>query len=536
MAFGDFLTPFLAEAQTFGRDRMGLNQVADSPQTENRIHPGTRSFEKHSLGSGPDSALSDYLHSQPSLKKRLVEMSRPHSPQLAPEKRGGVRDGGGSGVVCFGTWEQNISRNAVDDTGQLKMSYRNRVREVWLTDLFEMLQGPHSGAFNYFKPLPGEPADAYTRRLIQEHIGQYSKRFADLLNEKLNLIPFSNWEAHPEGLPFVDDIGRTENINATLTRIQHFCSFAQIVRRRFVEDPTRSQRMPLIQYDPLLLDLLKKNDSLRRDDFNYQMAMLYIHEVIYLYLHGLGHDNSILTRYVTPYLMSPNFTKLFRNPRPTNFDLLFFLDRLGMLDPQFFGIQLNSASALPGQDSPTGSRQAIYFQTLIDVFERLRNREKNNSESCDRNAPRDTETGTCKQNFIQGTHYDGRTLLNLYNPDEIRELKPAAALFIYGLIRAAEKNYDLFKVDRYQYEIEQDSRPQRPYTEDMLSHSKTVLKSIEIETCQSLKRDLKVANEPLTRYMYQVQLKSSIAFATHFYYTSGEVFRSLLELGSQACN
>ena len=217
--------------------------------------------------------------------------SLPRRLQLAGGFNG---TGGGGGVACFKTKE--LADSALDESGRLKRDHLASIADFDQFDTFRVIhRDPRrwdevlKGNFHLRKPLPGEKAESFLRRVLYQNI----LAFFPLLVERLMAImvryPFATWQGvSGTGLPFYPDVDHT--LFEDLRKPQNTCIYAPLAIRT-VKNSGKAAEQVQYFYDQ---DLLARVRELSSNDEEYQrwLATLILHEDAYLLARELGAKNA----------------------------------------------------------------------------------------------------------------------------------------------------------------------------------------------------------------------------------------------------
>lgn len=261
------------------------------------------------------------------------------SNSYAASKKGGVGDGGGSAVACFGKNPKFDIKSVLDIDGRIKSEYRDEIGLLWLTDFYESLGSPSTTdhTVDYIYPKDDETPETFLARVVRENIYPLSPAFAKSLEASLQATRRELWVPTTEGLPAILDHGEAVDLQRAMDGHKDFCTFVQIVRRKETLNSPESMTSKIIsiEYDP---DLYEKIFVLNKDigiinNGILQQSFLLLHEALYAMGAQMGHTDSENTRKLGRILLR-NGTYQQLN---SNFDFLYLLHNTGFLNSNLFG-------------------------------------------------------------------------------------------------------------------------------------------------------------------------------------------------------
>lgn len=283
--------------------------------------------------------------------------------------RGGVGDGGGSGVACFYTNKltPDFPADAKDSSGRLTPYYRQWMNRIFVTDYMDSSAAKGIRVFGrniFVEPYATETPEAYIERVVVKRIQPLAPRFASKLKTALHRVRRELWIPVPEGLPDLPDVGQTPYLQDGK---QKECTSVQLVRRRESIDPVSGQSKVIsIEFDP---DLLEKIQTVNVTSWGplwmtVQQGILLLHEALYSVGTSLGHDNSVKVRALTRILLEEDFSSAIQN----NFQFLYLLYAHDFLSVSYFGFD---PEALP-ENSEEYARLMAFGEILKRVAEHSR--------------------------------------------------------------------------------------------------------------------------------------------------------------------
>ncbi len=208
--------------------------------------------------------------------------------QLNRSFSGGWTGGGGGGVECP---HQIVSLDYWENINQLSQGFFLRNLE----------------------PLP------YLEELINYSIEPFSALLAYRLRQALAMIS-KNWISVPSLAP-IEDYGK---ITPALPKNK--CNYVQYITRIEKHQPGKLPKAFIVANQPALEKLQNQENFITA---KLNLAMIYLHEAIYLLAIDLGHADSSKTRVLTALLMSMDFQTLLRKAALYEMDYIGIISILG---------------------------------------------------------------------------------------------------------------------------------------------------------------------------------------------------------------